>query len=115
MGVKYDPRAAGFDGMDSAQAVETADVDNLDKANRPTLKTPEGRYKVSQEIADYFMGDNSFKTIVEARKKISEITGEEIQAASEQAKQADETIETAVVLAARHAPDSIAQVETKGP
>ena len=29
MGVKYDPRAAAFDGMDSAAAVESADVDAL--------------------------------------------------------------------------------------
>lgn len=30
MGVKYDPRAAAFEGMDSAADVESADVENLD-------------------------------------------------------------------------------------
>lgn len=36
MGVKYDPRAAAFDGMDSAAAVEAADVDALqDQRSNP--------------------------------------------------------------------------------
>jgi N12 class adenine-specific DNA methylase len=48
MGVKYDPRAAGFDGMSSAAEVEAADVDTftgepdepaeLDRAGSPALE-----------------------------------------------------------------------------
>lgn len=34
MGVKFDPRAAAFDGMDSAVAVESADVNNLEDRRR---------------------------------------------------------------------------------
>jgi N12 class adenine-specific DNA methylase len=32
MGIKYDPRAAGFDGMDSAATVETADLEAMPKS-----------------------------------------------------------------------------------
>jgi hypothetical protein len=65
------------------------------------LFTPEGKFKVAKEIADFLIGDGSFKTIIEARKQISEIIGRPIEAATELAKQADEAIETGVVLAGR--------------
>ncbi len=65
------------------------------------LHTPEGKMKVAQTLADEFIGGASFKTIIEARKRISELIGKPIEAATELAKQADETIEVAVVLAGR--------------
>ena len=68
---------------------------------KPDLLTPEGKFQVAQELADYLIGDGSFKTIVEARQKIAEITGQKIEPGTELAKQADETVETAIVLAAR--------------
>jgi hypothetical protein len=68
---------------------------------KPDLLTPEGKFQVAQELADYLIGDGSFKNIVEARQKITEITGQKIESGTELAKQADETIETAIVLAAR--------------
>jgi hypothetical protein len=68
---------------------------------KPDLLTPEGKFQVAQELADYLIGDGSFKTIVEARQKIGEITGQKIEPGTELAKQADETVETAIVLAAR--------------
>lgn len=65
------------------------------------LYTPKGKMKVAQTLADEFIGGASFKTIIEARKRISELIGKPIEAATELAKQADETIEVAVVLAGR--------------
>ncbi len=65
------------------------------------LYKPEGKMKVAQELADFFIGGVAFSTIVDARKKIGEMIGKPIEAATELAKQADETVEVAVVLAAR--------------
>lgn len=78
-----------------APVVENPSITAMD------LHTPEGKFKVAKELADFFIGGGSFKTIIEARKKISEMIGRPIEAATELAKQADETIETAVVLAGR--------------
>ena len=36
MGVKYDPRAAGFDGMDSAADVDLADINKLESGHAPS-------------------------------------------------------------------------------
>jgi N12 class adenine-specific DNA methylase len=47
MGVKYDPRAAGFDGMDDAATVDAADIDALLSAPA-TLETVAN----SQEVGD---------------------------------------------------------------
>ena len=67
----------------------------------PDLTTEAGKFTVAKEIADYLIGGDGFKTIIEARKKISSIIGKPIEAATELAKQADEAIETAVVMAGR--------------
>lgn len=63
--------------------------------------TPEGKFKVAKALADHFIGGGTFDTIVSARKMIGEIIGRKIEPATELAKQADETVEVAVVLAAR--------------
>lgn len=66
------------------------------------LHTPEGKFKVAQTLADEFIGGASFGSIIEARKRIGElIGGKKIEPGTELAKQADETIEVAVVLAGR--------------
>jgi len=65
------------------------------------LHTAEGKFKVAQTLADEFIGGASFATIIEARKRIGELIGKKIEPGTELAKQADETIEVAVVLAAR--------------
>ena len=82
-------------------SVKTEEQEEKTEESKPDLLTPEGKFQVAQELADYFIGDGSFKTIVEARQKIGEITGQKIEAGTELAKQADETVETALVLAAR--------------
>ncbi len=48
MGVKYDPRAAGFDGMDDAATVESADVDAVVK----TQKAAQNENAPAQEQAN---------------------------------------------------------------
>jgi hypothetical protein len=105
LGVKFDPRAAGFDGMDDASVVEKADVEAVATTKATSkqfdLHTPEGKFEVAKQVSDHFLGGGKFDTIVQARKFISDITGVEIKPATELAKQADETIETAVVLASR--------------
>ena len=68
---------------------------------KPYLFTPEGKFAIAKEVADFFIGGGEFKSIVDARKKISDLTGQQINAGTEAAKQADEAIETAVVLAGR--------------
>lgn len=68
---------------------------------KPDLFTPEGKFAIAKEVADFFIGGGEFKSIVDARKKISDLTGHQINAGTEAAKQADEAIETAVVLAGR--------------
>lgn len=80
---------------------EATDKTEPTKFTALDLYTSEGKMKVAQELADFFIGGGSFGNIVEARKKISEMIGKPIEAATELAKQADETIEVAVVLAGR--------------
>ncbi len=70
-------------------------------ASAGDLHTPEGKMKVARELADFFIGGGSFASIFDARKKISDLIGKKIEAATELAKQADETIEVAIVLAGR--------------
>ena len=57
--------------------------------------------RVSEDIKDHLIGGGSFKTIVEARKFIEEITGNKIEPGTSDAKKADEQIEAGVVMAAR--------------
>lgn len=120
----YNAIAEGHDGTDSEDAVHGTSAESVFKmtggkakeeakppapapaqeptpAKGPDLHTPEDKFKVVQELAHFFEGGGEFKTIVEARKKITEITGQAIAPGTETAKQADEAIETAVVLAGR--------------
>lgn len=115
----YNAIAEGHEGTDSEDAVHGTSAESVfkmtgakakeqakapaptPKPTGPDLHTPEGKFKVAQELAHFFEGGGEFKSIVEARKKISEITGQGINPGTETAKQADEAIETAVVLAGR--------------
>ena len=110
MGVKYDPRATVFEGMDSAATVESADLEAIGAESAPApaapigaldLFTPKGKFKIAQRLSEFFIGGGEFKSIVDARKKIAELTGNPVTPGTEAAKQADEAIETAVVLAGR--------------
>lgn len=94
-------KMTGGKAKEEAKAPAPAPAPTPEPAKGPDLHTPEGKFKVAQELAHFFEGGGEFKTIVEARKKITEITGQVISPGTETAKQADEAIETAVVLAGR--------------
>lgn len=67
---------------------------------------------VVRAVADYFAEGKGFKTIVEARRFIGQITGDTAKGGTTKAKQVDEIIEQGVVLAARKivaAPGTTAQ------
>lgn len=97
-----------YPGLDNTGMSSAAEIEALEKSqsSTKTLNTPEGRFAVAQQIADFFVGGGKFDTIVQARKKIAEITGQRVEAATSEAKMADEVVETAVVLAAREIVDS---------
>jgi predicted RNA methylase len=107
---------AGFDGIiseitagqidevvvfDKNQVTFKADYKTEKPAGKLDLATPDGKYNIALVLADHFLEGNAFSTIVEARKFISELTGEKIEAATMQAKQADEAVEVGIVLAAQ--------------
>jgi hypothetical protein len=97
MGVKFDPRAAEFmKEMDDEKAIDSFSFDKEE-----SLFDPDTKFKIAEDIADYFAFGNSFKDILEARKFIAEKTGKKIEAGTPEAKEADEAIEVGVVLAAR--------------
>jgi hypothetical protein len=97
MGVKYDPRASEF----ASEMDNEATVDKFDFKKADSIFDPNTKFKIAQDIAQHFAFGNSFKDIIEARKFISEKTGEKIDAGTAEAKEADEAIEVGVVLAAR--------------
>jgi hypothetical protein len=97
MGVKFDPRAAEFmKEMDDEKAIDSFSFDKEE-----SIFDPDTKFKIAEDIADYFAKGNSFKDILEARKFIAEKTGKKIEAGTPEAKEADEAIEVGVVLAAR--------------
>jgi hypothetical protein len=107
----YNAIAEGHAGTDSEEAVAALSAEDVRGMvgevkpaaddNKPKLAAPNGRLAVAQSLADHMIGGNKFATIIEARKFIAELTGEKIEPGTRQAKQADETVEMAVVMAAR--------------
>ena len=78
---------------------ETVMAHSFEKTNN--VFDPDAKFKLAESISKHLLEGNSFKTIIEARKFISDITGEKIEPGTAQAKEADETIEVGVVLAAQ--------------
>jgi predicted RNA methylase len=72
---------------------------SFDKPNN--VFDPDTKFDIAKKISEHFMLGQGFKSIVEARKFISDITGQKIEPGTPQAKEADEAIEVGVVLAAR--------------
>jgi hypothetical protein len=69
--------------------------------NAPSLTTAAGRVEAATQFANLLSEGQSFPTIGEARRKLSEITGQRIDPGTESAKLADEVVEAAVVIAGR--------------
>ena len=99
----YISMAGRYEEADSKRDV--ANVDSLDEITQEAkhdLSNADSRFKASNDIADFFIGGGKFSNIVEARKKIAEILGlNPILPGTNEAKQADETVESAIVIAGR--------------
>jgi hypothetical protein len=65
------------------------------------INDPDAKFQIAQEISQSFLNNGEYRDITEARKAISEMTGEPIKAGTKEAKAADEAIEAGVVMAAR--------------
>jgi len=108
MAGKYQSEGTASSKKDVVAVESLAELEQEDKptetepvATAIDLQYPEGRYKVAKALADDFIGGASFASIIEARKRIGELIGKKIDPGTELAKLADETIEAAVVIAAR--------------
>ena len=100
--VRDDPAAESLaDSMDSYEDVKKAELPSTKEGM--DLMDPSGKFEISKLISATMTGANptTYKTILEARAAIEKMTGQKIQPGTAEAKEADEAIETAVVLAAR--------------
>lgn len=90
MGVKYDPRATGMDGMSSAAEVEAADIDA-------------GSAEAGQTMVDHFAAElakgNMPKDNLALKKMVEAFDGSEPSQA--RLKQAQEDLEAAIVVESR--------------
>lgn len=100
-------RFTGADALDKATAyAESIASKQKDKPKaapgKADLTTAEGRYEVAKQISEHFLAGKAFASILDARKMIAQITGlTKIEAGTEMAKLADESIEAGVVIASR--------------
>ena len=105
----YIGMAGKYQDQGASSKKDVVSVETLDELNEApaeeealfTLSNPEQKFEVAQAIAAHFAEGSNFPNIVAARAFISQKFGIEIRPGSESAKQADETIEAGVVLAAR--------------
>jgi hypothetical protein len=106
MGVKYDPRAAGLEGLSTASQVEDFDIASLDGPSNNDQTTPsEPEAATGNKAFDAMLDalldpDTRFATITQARKLLNE-NGWEPKSPQVANKEAEELIEHAVVVAAR--------------
>jgi tRNA G10 N-methylase Trm11 len=99
--VRDDPSAKSMvDDMDTYDKVQKAELPDTTEGV-VDLMDPSGKFKIAEDISKHFLDGNGFKDILDARKFISNITGQKIEAGTAQAKEADEAIEVGVVLASR--------------
>jgi len=87
----------------SVESLEEIEAEEAEQVTvQADLSTPDGKFAVAQKIADIFNSGKGFNNIIEARKAIEEMTGQKIEAGTESAKNADESVEVGVVLASRN-------------
>jgi hypothetical protein len=99
--VRDDPSAKSLvDDMDTYEQVQKAELPDTTEG-AVDLMDPSGKFKIAEDISKHFLAGNGFKDILDARKFITNITGQKIEAGTAQAKEADEAIEVGVVLASR--------------
>jgi hypothetical protein len=107
----YIGMAGKYQDQGASSKKDVVAVETLDELSAPeetlfTLSNPEQKFEVAQAIAEHFVEGGNFPNIVAARSFIAEKFGIEIRPGSESAKQADETIEAGLVLAARDIVES---------
>ena len=101
--VRDDPSAASLvDSMDSYEDVKSASLPDTTN-DMMDLMDPEDKFDIAKLLATTMTGPNpnDYKSILDARAFITKLTGKKIEAGTAEAKEADEAIETAIVLAAR--------------
>jgi hypothetical protein len=99
--VRDDPSAKSLvDDMDTYEQVQKAELPNTTEG-AVDLMDPSGKFKIAEDISKHFLDGNGFKDIIEARKFITNITGQKIEPSTAQAKEADEAVEVGIVLTAR--------------
>jgi len=99
--VRDDPSAKSLvDDMDTYEQVQKAELPDTTEG-AVDLMDPSGKFKIAEDISKHFLDGNGFKDIIEARKFITNITGQKIEAGTAQAKEADEAVEVGIVLTAR--------------
>jgi hypothetical protein len=110
MGIKYDPRAAGFDGMDSSATVEAADIERATAAEKPAEKpapAPEpAQTDLTTSLYQAITDGNMPKDNPALKKLVEAFDGKPADPA--RMKQAQEALEAAIVRLGR---DVIAKKE----
>jgi len=99
MGVKFDPRAADLEGLDSSAAVEAADVDAI-LAETEAPAAPE-RVRLANSFLQTFRDGKGFANINEARRAAGDVLGRRIEPGTPDAKLVDEAVELAGVVYGR--------------
>ena len=85
---------------------EVSDEAVAEGAGGMDINDPSDKFEVAQNIAQFFINNGDFRDITEARKMISEMTGQDIKAGTRESKMTDEAIEAGVVMAARNIVDA---------
>ena len=97
MGVKFDPRAANFDGMDSAASVEAIKIEDIGKPDK--VPAPRPGQTMTQSLAAAIESGNMPKDNPALKKLVEAFDGKPADPA--RMKQAQEQLEVAIVMAAR--------------
>jgi hypothetical protein len=92
--------------LDQETAVEEEADEAPEEAGGMDINNPSDKFEVAQNIAQFFINNGDFRDITQARKMISEMTGQEIRPGTRESKMADEAIEAGVVMAARDIVDA---------
>jgi hypothetical protein len=92
--------------LDQETVVEEEADEAPEEAGGMDINNPSDKFEVAQNIAQFFINNGDFRDITQARKMISEMTGQEIRPGTRESKMADEAIEAGVVMAARDIVDA---------
>lgn len=92
--------------LDQETVVEEETEETAEEAGGMDINNPSDKFEVAQNIAQFFINNGDFRDITQARKMISEMTGQEIRPGTRESKMADEAIEAGVVMAARDIVDA---------